>query len=153
MPKLVPWHKMHGDDIGLRLIHDGGYWIDLYQCNKKGYGEKLVCSFNIIRGYALTFDVTLDGEPDICLKPINESDIPYFKIWHNKHKAKCRIRLFESYGSITVNAVDNYGDKLSGGYLLNIMYYDDGFYLSRPVSINSEIDIPKKSDGSMYVEV
>lgn len=153
MPKLVPWHKMHGDDIGLRLIHDGGYWIDLYQCNKKGYGEKLICSFNIVRGYALKLDATLDGESDIYTNVSDKPVIPYFKIWHNKQKAKCRLRLFPSYSGITVNAVDKYGKKIDGGYLLNITYNKEHVHLYRPLCINAAIDIPKTTYGSIYMEV
>lgn len=156
MKKLKVWHQMkYNDDIGLRLIRDGFFGVDLCVVDKYGEEKDCICSFSDRFGHVLKFNALLDGEPTKL--PQIEGEVPdkcYYKIWHNKHKAVCRLRLYDNGdGVVYVTAVDKDKLRVPGGWLLRITLVGDKIHIERMLSVSKYIGLPLDQYNRLYVEV
>ena len=156
MKKLKVWHQMkYNDDIGLRLIRDGFFGVDLCVVDKYGEEKDCICSFSERFGHVLKFNVLLSAEPTKL--PQTEGEVPdkcYYKIWHNKHKAVCRLRLYDAGGGVIyVIAVDKDKLRVPGGWLLRITLVGDKIQIERMLSVSKHIGLPLDQYGRLYVEV
>jgi len=130
---VAVWHskKKQNGDILVRLINDEydgvNSWIDVARVDERG--KKIGGSylfFDPDNGKILrSKDLTTIDENDAVLE-LPKSYVPYFKIWHNKHKARYRLRL-ETYNGTTygqlsnkvaVKCVDTKGNDVYCGNLL-----------------------------------
>ena len=156
MKKLKIWHQMkYETDIGLRLIRDGFFGVDLCVVDKHGEEKNCICSFSERFGHVLKFNALLSGEPTKL--PTTEGEVPdkcYYKIWHNKHKAVCRLRLYDAGGGVVyVIAVDKDKLMVPSGWLLRIILVDDKIHIERMLSVSKYIGLPLDQYGRLYVEV
>ena len=130
---VAVWHsgKKQNGDILVRLINDeyDGVisWVDVARVDERG--KKIGGSylfFDPDNGKILrSKDLTTIDQDDTALE-LPKRDVPYFKIWHNKHKARYRLRL-ETYNGTTygqlsnqvaVKCVDTKGNNVHCGNLL-----------------------------------
>ena len=156
MKKLKVWHQMkYNDDIGLRLIRDGFFGVDLCVVDKYGEEKDCICSFSERFGHVLKLNALLRAEPTKL--PVKEEEVPdkcYYKIWHNKHKAVCRLRLYDAGGGVIyVIAVDKDKLRIPGGWLLRITLVGDKIQIERMLSVSRHIGLPLDQYGQLYVEV
>ena len=140
---VAVWHsgKKQNGDILVRLINDeyDGLisWIDVARVDVRG--KKIGGSylfFNTDNGKILrSKDLTTINQDDTALE-LPKKDMPYFKIWHNKHKARYRLRL-ETYKSISgttankvaVKCVDTKGHDVHCGNLLFLSQQDNKIHI------------------------
>ena len=160
---VAVWHskkKQNGDTL-VRLINDeyDGVisWIDVAIVNERG--EKIggaYLFFDPDNGKILrSNDLTTIDENDTALE-LPKSDVPYFKIWHNKHKARYRLRL-ETYQSISeqkqnrvvVKCVDTKGKDVYCGNLLFLSQKGDKIHIMHACAVfGPESNEPLKGAGS-----
>ena len=164
------WHsktKQNGDTL-VRLINDeyDGVisWIDVARVDDRG--EKMeggYLFFDPENGKILrSKDLTTIDENDTALE-LPRSDVPYFKIWHNKHKARYRLRLetYQSIGSkpatnkVAVKCVDTKGNNIHCGNLLFLSQKGDKIHIEHAGSVfGSESNEPLNGcDNSVKVGV
>lgn len=146
---VAVWHsgKKQNGDILVRLINDeyDGVisWIDVARVDERG--KKIGGSylfFDPDNGKILrSKDLTTIDEHDTALE-LPKRDMPYFKIWHNKHKARYRLRL-ETYISIgeqkqnrvAVKCVDTKGKDVYCGNLLFLSQNGDKIHIMHAGSV------------------
>ena len=147
---VAVWHskKKQNGDILVRLINDeyDGVisWIDVARVDERG--EKIGGSylfFDPDNGKILrSKDLTTIDEDDTALE-LPKIDVPYFKIWHNKHKARYRLRLetYQSIGSkpamnkVAIKCVDTKGKDIHCGNLLFLSQNGDKIHILHAGSV------------------
>lgn len=161
---VAVWHskKKQNGDILVRLINDeyDGVisWIDVARVDERG--EKMgdaYLFFDPDNGKILrSRDLTTIDENDTTLE-LPKSDVPYFKIWHNKHKARYRLRLetYQSIGSepatnrVAVKCVDTKGKDVYCGNLLFLSQKGDKINIMHAGSVfGSESNEPLIGDDN-----
>jgi len=141
------WHlgKQKQDDKLVRLFNnDGGFYVDLYEVNESGrsIGCTPIFSFNIMLGTIVPYT---NKRNFTIAENIKLSTVPMYKIWHEPHKAICRLRLQQCDYNIMVIATDNKGKKIIAGNLVQISNAE----ITPMTSVTSEIKIPKDEYGRL----
>lgn len=117
------WHTEHSkDDILVRLINDNCGWIDLRVVDKKGKDLYQIMHFETSDGGIYLNDDKAYIEDENYGKALIHQTIgkPYFKIWHNSHKAMYKLRLTNDGNCVACMVVDSKGTKRACGNLFFI---------------------------------